>query len=132
MFWRILWRLLYASRGRLALAVIAVASGAAVCAALLNLNLDASDKLTREFRVLGANVVVSAAQSGDAAATMDAGSISAIEELRLHLDDAGIEHEVEIYPGAEHGFAFPQRAAYRKAAAERHWERLFALFRRKL
>jgi putative ABC transport system permease protein len=83
MFWRILWRLLYASRGRLALAVIAVASGAAVCAALLNLNLDASDKLTREFRVLGANVVVSAAQSGDAAATMNAGSISAIEELRL-------------------------------------------------
>src|SRR5260370_576865 len=72
MFWRILWRLLYASRGRLALAVIAVASGAAVCAALLNLNLDATDKLTREFRVVGANVVISAAQNGDAAATIDA------------------------------------------------------------
>jgi putative ABC transport system permease protein len=82
MFWRILWRLLYASRGRLALAVIAVASGAAVCAALLNLDLDASDKLTREFRVLGANVVVSAAQSGGAA-TMDAGEINQIEQLRL-------------------------------------------------
>lgn len=83
MFWRILWRLLYASRGRLALAVLAVASGAAVCAALLNLDLDASDKLTREFRVLGANVVVSAAQSGDAAATMDANEINQIEQLRL-------------------------------------------------
>src|ERR1700736_5052606 len=83
MFWRILWRLLHASRGRLLLAFIAVASGAAVCAALLNLNLDASDKLTREFRVLGANVGVSAAQSGDAAGTMDAGAISPIEELRL-------------------------------------------------
>src|SRR5579864_5729450 len=82
MFWRILWRLLYASRGRLALAVIAVASGAAVCAALLNLDLDASDKLTREFRVLGANVVVSAAQTGGAA-TMDAGEINQIEQLRL-------------------------------------------------
>jgi carboxymethylenebutenolidase len=58
--------------------------------------------------------------------------LSMVEELRLFLDDAAIEHEVEIYPGAEHGFAFPQRAAYRKAAAERHWERLFALFRRKL
>jgi putative ABC transport system permease protein len=83
MFWRILWRLLYASRARLALAVLAVASGAAVCAALLNLDLDATDKLTREFRVLGANVVISAAQSGDAAATMDAGATHQIEELRL-------------------------------------------------
>src|SRR5947209_5600970 len=63
MFWRILWRLLNASRGRLALAVLAVASGAAVCSALLNLDLDATDKLTREFRVLGANIVISAAQA---------------------------------------------------------------------
>ena len=36
--------------------------------------------------------------------------------------------EVEIYPGVGHGFAFPQRGAFNKAAAERHWERLFALF----
>jgi putative ABC transport system permease protein len=83
MFWRILWRLLYASRSRLALAVLAVASGAAVCAMLLNLDLDATDKLTREFRVLGANVVVSGAQNGDDAATLDAGAAQRIEELRL-------------------------------------------------
>ena len=76
MFWRILWRLLWASRSRLALALLAVASGAAVCAALVNLDLDAGDKLTREFRTLGANVVVSPQQSGDAAATMDAGVMS--------------------------------------------------------
>jgi carboxymethylenebutenolidase len=55
-----------------------------------------------------------------------------VEALRSHLAETGIEHEVELYPGAEHGFAFPGRAAYRKAAAERHWERLFALFQRKL
>jgi len=83
MFWRILWRLLNASRGRLALAVLAVASGAAVCSALLNLDLDATDKLTREFRVLGANIVISAAQSGDAAATMDGAAAQQIEDLRL-------------------------------------------------
>jgi putative ABC transport system permease protein len=82
MFWRILWRLLYASRGRLALAILAVASGAAVCAALLNLNLDATDKLTREFRVLGANIVVSAAP-GAAAATLDATAMQQIEALHL-------------------------------------------------
>ena len=64
------------------LAVLAVASGAAVCAALLNLNLDATDKLTREFRVLGANIVVSAAQ-GDAAATLDDGAMQQIENLHL-------------------------------------------------
>jgi putative ABC transport system permease protein len=83
MFWRILWRLLYASRARLALAVLAVASGAAVCAALMNLDLDATDKLTSEFRVLGANVVISPLQRGDTPATLDAGAAQQIEELRL-------------------------------------------------
>jgi len=81
MFWRILWRLLYASRGRLALALIAVISGAAVCAALLNLDLDATSKLTREFRVFGPNVVVSAPQTGDAAGTMDSAQIGQIDQL---------------------------------------------------
>jgi len=44
----------------------------------------------------------------------------------------GLKTEVEWYPGAEHGFAFPQRPAYNKDAAERHWERLNALWRRNL
>ena len=50
------------------------------------------------------------------------------DDLRAHDVDA----EVEIYPGCEHGFAFPQRPAYNKEAAERHWERMFALFRQRL
>lgn len=83
MFWRILWRLLYASRGRLALAILAVASGAAVCAALINLDLDATDKLTREFRVLGANIVISSAQGGDGTATIDAEAMNQIGNLNL-------------------------------------------------
>lgn len=34
-------------------------------------------------------------------------------------------------PGTEHGFVFPLRAGrYQKAAAERHWERLLAMYRR--
>jgi len=41
-------------------------------------------------------------------------------------------HEVEVYPGADHAFGFPQRKAFHKASAERHWERLFALFGRRL
>ncbi len=63
MFWRLLWQLLRASRGRLAVALIAVIAGAAVCSALVNLHLDAERKLTREFRTLGANVVISPARA---------------------------------------------------------------------
>ena len=48
------------------------------------------------------------------------------------LQDAGVKHRVEWYPGAEHGFAFPQRACYDKPSAERHWVRLFDLFERNL
>jgi carboxymethylenebutenolidase len=50
------------------------------------------------------------------------------DDLRANDTNA----EVEIYPGTEHGFAFPQRPAYNKPAAERHWERMFSLFGRKL
>jgi carboxymethylenebutenolidase len=55
-----------------------------------------------------------------------------IEVLAQSLAAAEVDAEVELYPGVEHGFAFPQRAAYDKAAAERHWERLLALYRRRL
>jgi carboxymethylenebutenolidase len=51
-----------------------------------------------------------------------------LDPFRKALADAGLKAEVELYPKVEHGFAFPQRPAYDKAAAERHWERLFALF----
>lgn len=53
-----------------------------------------------------------------------------VEALDASLKEANAE--VELYPGVHHGFAFPQRAVYDKPAAERHWERLFALFRRNL
>ena len=57
---------------------------------------------------------------------------SMIAELRTALEKAGPTFEIEIYPGTEHGFAFPQRYCYDRSAAERHWERLFALFGRRL
>jgi carboxymethylenebutenolidase len=55
-----------------------------------------------------------------------------IARLGEHLAEVGVRHRVEWYPGTVHGFVFPERVAYHKAAAERHWERLFALFRRNL
>lgn len=50
-----------------------------------------------------------------------------IDTLRAELLAKRANAEVEIYPGTQHGFAFPQRPAYNKPAAERHWERLFTL-----
>jgi carboxymethylenebutenolidase len=41
-------------------------------------------------------------------------------------------NEVEIFPGTHHGFAFPKRPVYDRDAAERHWERLLALYSRNL
>jgi carboxymethylenebutenolidase len=56
-----------------------------------------------------------------------------VAELEAALKAAGTEHRLEWYPGVEHGFAFPLRAGiYDKPAAERHWGRLFSLFRRRL
>lgn len=55
-----------------------------------------------------------------------------VQMLSASLSADEVNAEVELYPKVEHGFAFPQRAAYDKASAERHWERLNALFARNL
>ncbi|HEV7966248.1 MAG TPA: ABC transporter permease [Candidatus Acidoferrales bacterium] len=83
MFLRILWKLLGASRGRLAVALIALTSGAAVCSALLNVNLDAERKLTQEFRTLGANVVIAPPATGSEAALADAAVLDRIAALHV-------------------------------------------------
>jgi carboxymethylenebutenolidase len=57
---------------------------------------------------------------------------SDIDVLEAALKEAKVPHRIEWYPGAEHGFVFWQRAAYQRSGAERHWERLFDLFRRRL
>ncbi len=53
-----------------------------------------------------------------------------VEELQGLFKQAGSPGEIEIYPGVHHGFAFPERWCYDKPAAERHWERLLALYGR--
>ncbi len=55
-----------------------------------------------------------------------------VEELRRLFVASGIAGELEIYPKVHHGFAFPKRWCYDKPAAERHWERLLALYDRQL
>jgi len=53
-----------------------------------------------------------------------------VEQLQRELK--GANGEVEQYADTDHGFAFPGRPAYRKLAAEQHWERLLSLFERRL
>jgi carboxymethylenebutenolidase len=58
--------------------------------------------------------------------------VSQIPALREALDAGGNRYEIEVYPGCDHGFGFPERYCYDKQAAERLWERLFALLLRTL
>ena len=58
MYWRIVRRLLGANRGRLFVILLALGAGAAVTAALLNLEVDAKRRVTSEFRAFGANVLI--------------------------------------------------------------------------
>ena len=53
-----------------------------------------------------------------------------VAELRGLFEASGNRGELEVYPEVHHGFAFPERPAYDRDAAERHWERLIALYRR--
>jgi carboxymethylenebutenolidase len=55
-----------------------------------------------------------------------------VKELKALFDKSGNPGELEIQMGVHHGFAFPQRWCYDKPAAERHWERLIGLYRRRL
>jgi len=56
-----------------------------------------------------------------------------IEALDAHLRTTPVRYRIETYPGTQHGFVFPKREGmYQQAGAERHWERLIALFRRNL
>lgn len=58
MFWRILRRLFSANPGRLFVMLLALGAGAAVTAALLNLQVDAKRRVTTEFRAFGPNVLI--------------------------------------------------------------------------
>lgn len=52
--------------------------------------------------------------------------------LREAFDKAGVEAEIEVYAGTQHGWCPPDSAVYDQAQADRAWERLLALFEREL
>jgi putative ABC transport system permease protein len=68
MFWRIIARLLVANPSRLLVILLALGSGAAITAALLNIQIDAKRRLTTEFRSFGSNAVITPHRSSQDAA----------------------------------------------------------------
>jgi carboxymethylenebutenolidase len=52
--------------------------------------------------------------------------------LEAALTEAGVEHLIETYDGAKHGFAVPDLPVHDAAAAERHWTALLTLFKETL
>ena len=55
-----------------------------------------------------------------------------ISDLRAALDKAGTRYNIEVHPGTDHGFCFPERAVYAPEASELAWQRLFDLWQRNL
>jgi carboxymethylenebutenolidase len=55
-----------------------------------------------------------------------------IAELERALDAAGVTYRAEVYAGAAHGYTMADTPAYDEAAAERHYDALLALIRRRL
>lgn len=89
MFWRIIRRLLSANRGRLFVMLLALGAGAAVTAALLNLQVDAKRRLTTEFRMFGPHVLIMPKQ-GDASATSEATLDESVLKEVAFRNEAGI------------------------------------------
>ncbi|HMD41239.1 MAG TPA: FtsX-like permease family protein [Candidatus Acidoferrum sp.] len=101
MFWRIVRHLLGANRGRLFVILLALGAGAAVTAALLNLQVDAKRRITTEFRAFGANVVITPV-ADPANTTMNQSALSRIPapEYGGSVASAGILYAVmDAYVG---------------------------------
>ncbi|HKD52252.1 MAG TPA: ABC transporter permease [Candidatus Acidoferrum sp.] len=90
MFWRILRRLLGANRGRLWVMLLALGAGAAVTAALLNLQVDAKRRLTTEFRAFGPNVLITPREGDPTAISESTFDESVLKDVSPFRNEAGM------------------------------------------
>ncbi len=51
-----------------------------------------------------------------------------LEVLSAALSAANVDFEVELYPGALHGFAAPDMSVFNPRASDHHWDKVLALF----
>ncbi len=88
---------------------------------------DAADSPHRDAHLIKGELYFGCAQTDEWAPR------EMIDGLDHWLSRSGVRYRIEWYPGTHHGFVFPMRTGvYDKASAERHWERLFDLFRRNI
>jgi carboxymethylenebutenolidase len=55
-----------------------------------------------------------------------------VAEIETALTQAGVNHQIWRYPGADHGFFCDQRASYHPDAAADAWQRVLQLFQEQL
>lgn len=55
-----------------------------------------------------------------------------VRELAELLNTCPVDYRFTVHPGAEHGYALPDRDVYDQRAAARDWEQIFAMFRRQI
>jgi putative ABC transport system permease protein len=97
MFWRIVRRLLGANRGRLFVILLALGAGAAVTAALLNLQVDAKRRLTAEFRAFGPNVVIGPREAIDSDGSPHFLDESMLKQLPDRMEGAPLAYAAYLY-----------------------------------
>ncbi len=114
---RIAWRIAAAHPGRVA-ALAGFHVGGLVA--------DGDDSPHRSAAQLAAEVYLGHAD-GDRNMTPEQ-----MAELARALDAAGTRYRAELYRGAAHGYTMADTPAYDEAAAERHYDELFALLERTL
>jgi len=117
----------YCMSGPFALAVAAAYPERVAAAASIygvRLATDAPDSPHSQFDRVRGELYIACAEHDDHAPP------EMIAQVQAALASSGAQGRVEWYPGTYHGFAFPQRPVYDRAAAERHWERLHSLFAR--
>jgi len=95
MFWRIIRRLFGANPGRLFVMLLALGAGAAVTAALLNLQVDARRRLTTEFRAFGPNVLI--IPKGSSAASSETLPESTIHLVPVNLPSGRVTVSSTLY-----------------------------------
>jgi putative ABC transport system permease protein len=96
MFWRILRRMLLANRGRVLVIFLALAAGAAITAALLNLQVDARSRLTTDFRDFGPNIIIGPSGADSAKATMDE---ALFDKLPFAFEGSRLSRVAFLYSG---------------------------------
>ena len=101
MFWRIMRRLFNANRSRLFVILLALGAGAAVTAALLNLQVDAKRRLTTEFRAFGANLIVAPKSSGSTSASDSLLNQSIVRSLPAEFQGYSVTSVPSLYLIAE-------------------------------